>query len=132
MNVTLENIDDYFTYHPPTTQERIDAHKAVNEAAKAWATSLILFTENPSNTDSMHTLIQGIEGFKQCQEKYVADPDIDSAITDSMALTAEIMPYAHTNPKEFLTKAILEVQFCRMMANQAITIADINRQRAEA
>jgi hypothetical protein len=31
------DIEEYFKYHPPTTQERQDAHKAINEAALSFA-----------------------------------------------------------------------------------------------
>lgn len=30
-------IEEYFRYHPPTTNERIEAHKVVNEAALHFA-----------------------------------------------------------------------------------------------
>lgn len=35
------NLKEYFQYHPPTTQERREAHQAVNDAALAFAEVIV-------------------------------------------------------------------------------------------
>ena len=40
------SLEDWFKYHPPTTQDRIDAHREVNRAAKVMAESVLAHVQD--------------------------------------------------------------------------------------
>ena len=127
--ITLQNIDDYFTYHPPTTQERIDAHNVVNDAAKAWAEEFLKWAESGSDVSESNLECEMKRFFRVVLE-LVKDKFSKIAILASHERYKDIVRFSlHGANKDVeIHAAMSEIQFCRMMANQAITIADISRK----
>jgi hypothetical protein len=58
MNISEETIEHFFTYHPPQTDERRQAHEAINAAALAFAKTVMTTVENPDCLEMAFFAIQ--------------------------------------------------------------------------
>lgn len=47
--ITQEQLDNWFTHHPPDTAEKIQAYQMIREAGKAFAEIVVLMT--PASAD---------------------------------------------------------------------------------
>ena len=57
--LTEENLDELFTYHPPTTEARKAAHKAVNDATKECARAIMRnVPDSPEKTLAIRAIIE--------------------------------------------------------------------------
>ena len=54
----LTDLERRFKYHPPKTQERIDAHDTVNNSAKHFAQSVLPLISDPVKREQIYFLIQ--------------------------------------------------------------------------
>lgn len=50
--VTLENLDDVFTYHPPNDQNTIDKYRLIREKAKELASLIIQLCPECADTSA--------------------------------------------------------------------------------
>jgi hypothetical protein len=129
--ITLSNIDDYFTYHPPETQSRIDAHNKVNRAAKAWATEFLKWVL-AGKTDDIGALNKAYWAFLKCTEKHVGDHFCLEILQDSLSRYNSLRGFDDMQDNHSkIVKGISEIQFCRMMANQAIAIASLPSRKED-
>jgi hypothetical protein len=55
---TLEDLKDEFRYHPPSSQERIDAHNKVNQAAFDFAATVFTTVTKDSKRNEIIQQIQ--------------------------------------------------------------------------
>lgn len=65
---TLEDLKDEFRYHPPKSQERIDAHNKVNQAAFDFAAAVYTTV---SNQDRRNSVIQHIQVARMFANQFI-------------------------------------------------------------
>src|SRR4029077_17157166 len=49
MPITQEQLENWFTHHPPETQDQIDTYQAIREAGKAFAE--VIVQQTPASAD---------------------------------------------------------------------------------
>lgn len=65
------NLEEFFKYHPPTTQERIEKHNAINNAAYNFAEIVL---ENVSDEDSIKLIMNHIQTARMfCNQSIVIE-----------------------------------------------------------
>jgi hypothetical protein len=65
---TLEDLKEEFRYHPPRSQERIDAHNAINQAAFDFAASVYTHVDKQQNRDA---IVQAIQVARMLANQYI-------------------------------------------------------------
>lgn len=103
------SIEDYFQYHPPVTDERKQAHAAVNESALELAKKLALAAE-------------AFDAFKDVLIKTCGDHHCLSHALRSVDSLNGLLIHG-----EYL----FMIQQARMFANQGITIDELKKSREE-
>lgn len=62
-NYTLENIETFFSYHPPKTTARRDAHTAINEGAVVYAKTILTHVKDPRFVQLAINMLQQVRMF---------------------------------------------------------------------
>lgn len=67
------NIEEYFKYHPPTTEERKQKHNAVNEAALAFA---LVLQANVQDEDLLKMCMYSIQQARMIANQGITMDDL--------------------------------------------------------
>jgi hypothetical protein len=62
-NYSVDNVDTFFSYHPPKTQARIVAHQAINEGAVNYAKIILANVKDPRFVQLAVNLLQQVRMF---------------------------------------------------------------------
>ena len=60
MNINQENLKKLYTYHPPESDQRAAKHKAINDAAIAFAQAICSQIDNPAEATVILRRIQEV------------------------------------------------------------------------
>lgn len=116
-------LEEYFRYHPPTTQERIDKHDAVNAAALKLAKALVVEGEGEKVWGPIHLARNEFMAIA----KRACTGNAYLSWTDnyiSEALDARSQHYKATT-------VLMSIHVARMIVNQSIAMEDAFHKQGE-
>jgi len=125
------SLEEYFKYHPPTTEERKQKHNAVNNAA-------LQFAKDPTSYTRFTDII--VENVQDEKTKQMAIASASLAVlfvnhdNESEVPIEELIQVwwlsVRSIPKQELF--LFLVQQARMFSNQGITVDDLTRLNSES
>lgn len=117
-------LEEYFRYHPPTSEERIAKHDAVNQVALSFAKAVLNpagFSESDAEENAEYWLGRCVDTAKKvCSNGWLQEEAITqfAYALDAAQDSAEPM------------SMLCQIQNARMYLNQAITIDEVQKHYA--
>ena len=109
----MDNLKDYFKYHPPTTQKRKDLHEKVNELS-FMACEQLMKAKGDTTVDALCDRF--LENLKATFENVICQKWLDNSIgflrDSALAVDEEAI--------------LMYIQQARMFTNQGITIDELD------
>lgn len=87
MNITKDNIQEYFSYNPPKTEKRKFRHNQINEAALAFAFSVLKNVEDEDCQKMAFFAIQQARMF--ANQGITVDETVDKTLDETIDKTLD-------------------------------------------